>query len=78
MNITKEIIKDIAIRAVKTFVQAFLSAISVDALLGVTDFDAFKRIAVSMLIAGSAAGISAVWNTVLRAVNSKLEGTAKQ
>ena len=78
MNITKEIIKDIAIRAVKTFVQAFLSAISVDALLGVTDFDAFKRIAVSMLIAGSAAGISAVWNTVLRAVNSRLEGTAKR
>ena len=78
MNITKEIIKDIAIRAVKTFVQAFLSTISVDALLGVTDFDAFKRIAVSMLIAGSAAGISAVWNTVLRAVNSRLEGTAKR
>ncbi len=74
MNINKEIVKDIAIRAAKTFVQAFLSAVSVDALLGVTDFDAFKRIAVSMLIAGSAAGISAVWNTVIKAVNSRLEG----
>ena len=58
----KQIIKDIAIRALKTFVQAFLSAISVDALLGVTDFDAFKKIGLSMLIAGTAAGISAVWN----------------
>ncbi|MBQ3045622.1 MAG: hypothetical protein IJO03_01000 [Clostridia bacterium] len=60
----KEIIKDIVIRALKTFVQAFLSAISVDALLGVTDFDAFKKIGLSMLIAGTAAGISAVWNSI--------------
>ncbi len=59
----KQIIKDIAVRALKTFVQAFLSAISVDALLGVTDFDAFKKIGLSMLIAGTAAGISAVWNS---------------
>ncbi len=61
----KNIIKDIVIRALKTFVQAFVSAVSVDALLGVTDFDTFKRIGISMLIAGTAAGISAVWNTML-------------
>lgn len=61
----KEIIKDIVIRALKTFVQAFLSAISVDMLLGVTDFDAFKKLGLSMLLAGTAAGISAVWNTML-------------
>ena len=61
----KEIIKDIAIRALKTFVQAFLSAISVDALLGVTDFDAFRKIGLSMLVAGTAAGISAVWNSLV-------------
>ena len=62
----KQVIKDIAIRALKTFVQAFLSAISVDALLGVTDFDAFKKIGLSMLIAGTAAGISAVWNSIVK------------
>lgn len=70
----KQIIKDILIRAAKTFVQAFLSAISVDALLGVTDFDALKRIGLSMLIAGSAAGISAVWNAALKAIESKTQG----
>ena len=71
----KTIIKDILIRALKTFVQAFLSAVSVDTLLGVTDFDTFKRIGISMLIAGTAAGISAVWNTLLE-VNSLTSGGA--
>ncbi len=72
----RQIIKDIIIRALKTFVQAFLSAISVDALLGVTDFDTLKRIGISMLIAGTAAGISAVWNTALEAANNKPQGGA--
>lgn len=62
LKISKEKIKDIAIRALKTFIQAFLSAISVDALLGVTDLDTLKKVLVSILIAASAAGISAVWN----------------
>ncbi|MBQ2847211.1 MAG: hypothetical protein IJE74_03035 [Clostridia bacterium] len=66
---TKIIIKDTAIRAAKTFLQAFLSAISVDALLGVTDFDAFKKVGLSMLIAALAAGISAVWNGTVKALN---------
>lgn len=70
----KKIIKDIAVRALKTFVQAFLSAISVDMLLGVTDMDTLKRIGISMLIAGTAAGISAVWNSALEAANNKLQG----
>ena len=72
----RQIIKDIIIRALKTFVQAFLSAISVDALLGVTDFDTLKRIGISMLIAGTAAGISAVWNTALEAANTQPQGGA--
>lgn len=59
---TKTIIADVAERAVKTFLQAFLSSISVDVLLGVTDFDAFKKVGISMLVAALAAGISAVWN----------------
>jgi len=69
-----DIIKDIAIRTLKTFVQAFLSVISVDALFGVTDFDAFKKTAFSMLVAGAAAGICAVWNSVLTYINTKTEG----
>lgn len=59
---TKAIIADVAERAVKTFMQAFLSSISVDVLLGVTDFDAFRKVGLSMLVAALAAGISAVWN----------------
>lgn len=65
-------ISDILERACKTFFQAFLSAISVDVLLGVTDFNAFKKVGLSMLVAALAAGISAVWNA---AMNS-LEGGA--
>ena len=64
------VIKDIAIRAAKTFIQAFLSSVSVDALLGVTDFDTLKRVGVSMLIAGTAAGICALWNAGLKILNT--------
>lgn len=70
----KEILKDIAVRAVKTFAQAFLSAISVDALFGVTDKDTLKSVGISMLIAGTAAGISAVWNAAVEIINLKIEG----
>ena len=72
----RTVLKDIIIRALKTFVQAFLSAVSVDALLGVTDFNAFRRIGISMLIAGTAAGISAVWNTMIEVPNITSGGTA--
>lgn len=72
---TKEKIKDILIRALKTFVQAFLSAISVDALLvDITNLDAFKKILVGVLIAAVAAGISAVWNMALDAINKHFAG----
>lgn len=59
---TKRMITDIAERAVKTFLQAFVSSISVDLLIGVTDFDAFRKVGLSMLVAALAAGISAAWN----------------
>lgn len=62
MKLTKAQIKDILTRALKTFAQAFISALSVDTLFGVTDLDTLKRIGLSMLIAGVAAGVSAVWN----------------
>ena len=71
---TKEKIKDILIRALKTFMQAFLSAISVDVLIGVTDFAALKKLALSVLIGAVAAGICAVWNTALDAINLYLSG----
>lgn len=63
--------KDVAVRALKTFAQAFISAISIDALFGVTDLDMLKKIGVSMLIAGTAAGISAVWNSALKLLEAR-------
>lgn len=67
----KQKMKDVAIRALKTFAQAFISAISIDALFGVTDLDMLKKIGISMLIAGTAAGISAVWNWALKMLETK-------
>lgn len=65
---TKEMIIDILERSGKTFLQAFMSAISVDVLLGVTDFDALKKVGLSMLVAALAAGISAVWNGAVKSL----------
>lgn len=51
---------DIVVRAVKTFLQAFLASVTVG-LATVQDVPTAKAVA----IAGVAAGISAVWNFVL-------------
>lgn len=62
MKLTKEQIKDIIERVIITFIEAFISALSVDMLFGVTNLDTLKRAMLSMVIAAGAAGISAVWN----------------
>ena len=53
--------KDIAVRAGKTFLQAFLGAISIDAVTANPDRSVWK----SMLLGAVAAGISAVMNFIL-------------
>ncbi len=73
MKLTKEQVKDILARAGKTFAQAFVSAISVDSIFGVTDLDTLKRIGLSMLIAGVAAGISAIWNMIQNWLYRKID-----
>ena len=55
----KEATKDIVIRAIKTFIQAFLSVVIVS-LADITDMTTLK----AALIAALAAGISAVWNSI--------------
>lgn len=52
--------KDVAIRAAKTFAQAFLAALSVS-VVGVADLDTAK----AALIAAVAAGVAAAWNAIL-------------
>jgi len=66
-------VKDILIRAGKTFVQAFISYLSVDAFFGVTDLTALKKIALSLLVGALAAGVSAVWNSLLEWVSNRID-----
>lgn len=58
----KAVLKDIGIRAFKTFWQAFIAALAV---ANVSDLNSLK----AAVIAAAAAGVSAVWNLLL-AVNS--------
>ncbi len=69
----KKIIRDILIRAAKTFVQAFISYLSIDAFFGVTDYTTLKKIALSLVIGALAAGVSAVWNSILEWINRKID-----
>lgn len=51
-------LKDIAVRAGKTFIQAFIASLAVATQ---TDFSNYKAV----LIAAVSAGVSAVWNSLL-------------
>lgn len=73
LKLTKEKIKDVATRASKTFIQAFVGSITIDSFFGVTDLNAIKRIGLSVLVAGVAAGVSAVWNMILEFVYKKID-----
>ena len=68
--------KDVGKRAGKTFVQALLAsgAFDMDKLVMITDVESAKAILRPMLIAGVAAGISAVWNMATRYIKQKKEG----
>lgn len=56
----KELAKDIAIRALKTFVQTFLASVVIG-VSGVTDMATLK----ALVLASLSGAISVVWNTVL-------------
>lgn len=53
-------VKDVAVRSIKTFVQAFLATLSVQ-VVSIDSWDAIKPV----IVASVAAGVSAVWNTAL-------------
>ena len=66
--------KDIAIRALKTFLQAFIPVmIAAFQVADLTDWDNLKTIAYSALISAVAAGLSAVWNFVLELTKKREE-----
>lgn len=60
--------KDILIRALKTFIQGFLSSLVVF-INGTQNFD--KKLLISALIGALAGGISAVMNYVIKLLESE-------
>lgn len=68
-KLNQEKVKDVLIRACKTFAQAFLSSIVVENFLVVKDTETLKVVLASTLIAGAAAGVSAVWNMLVNLIN---------
>lgn len=74
----KEQIKDIAIRALKTFWQAALAFAIINSEILFTDITAFdgeklKQLGLTVGVGALAAGLSAVYNGVLRPLVSHLE-----
>lgn len=67
-KLNKEKVKDILVRAGKTFMQAFLSSITINSFLVVNDIGTFKTVLYSTLIAGASAGVSAVWNMLINSI----------
>jgi hypothetical protein len=53
--------RDVVVRALKTFAQAFLAGVAAG-LMGVVDWNTGKALVLSAL----AAGISAAWNVILQ------------
>ena len=62
--------KDIAVRAVKTFVQTFLASLPVDAAMLASGWSVWR----AALLSATAAGISAVMNFIIAALDSKEGG----
>ena len=67
-KLNKEKVKDVLVRASKTFMQAFLSSITINSFLVVNDIGTFKTVLYSTLIAGASAGVSAVWNMLINSI----------
>ena len=59
--------KDIAIRAVKTFVQTFLASLPVDAAMLASGWSVWR----AALLSATAAGISAVMNFIIAVLEGK-------
>ena len=59
--------EDIAVRAVKTFVQTFLASLPVDAAMLASGWSVWR----AALLSATAAGISAAMNMIIAALDSK-------
>lgn len=64
-------LKDIIVRAVKTFIQTFLASLPVDAAMLASGWSVWR----AALLSATAAGISAVMNLIIAALDSKEDST---
>lgn len=70
----KEKMKDLAIRAAKTFAEAFISSVVANLALfteALGDYAKLKSVAIAVGVGAFAAAISAAWNGVLAALEIK-------
>lgn len=68
--------KDIAIRALKTFAQAFLGILIPEVILILNNQETWadwKAVLIPFVASGCAAGISAVWNMILGKTTKGIE-----
>ena len=73
-----EKVKDILIRALKTFWQAVAAYFATSfgtqiAGIDVLDFDALKNVVIGLIVGSVAAGLSATWNGVIQPALDKLK-----
>ena len=59
--------KDVAVRALKTFVQAFIATAGAE-LAGIDLFATDRHMLCAVAVSAAAAGISAVWNGMIEPV----------
>lgn len=65
--------KDVTKRAVKTFAQAFLAYLTANTFVVTGDEETVRLAIKSLLVGGLAAGISALWNTIVPTVNGWID-----
>ena len=63
--------KDLSIRAIKTFIQTFISYLTIDGIFGISDKVGFQRWILTTGLSALAGGISAVWNLILGIISEK-------
>ena len=64
--------KDLGKRAAKTFVQTFLSYLTIDGVFGISDKVGFQRWLLTTGLSALAGAISAVWNLIMSVVSDEV------
>ena len=63
--------KDLSIRAIKTFIQTFISYCTIDGVFGISDKVGFQKWILTTGLSALAGGVSAVWNLILDVISNK-------